>query len=92
MQAANIKMNTREAIKDEFEHMINWKRVFENIWTQIRWLNSFCHINELALRKSLKKFMKNFFVIKDNTLNRKLSDIINAKQFKTPEGKMSREL
>ena len=92
MRATKIKINTREAIKDEFEHMINWKRVFENIWTQIRWLNSFCHINELALRKSLKKFMKNFFVIKDNTLNQKLSDIINAKQFKTPGGKMSREL
>ena len=85
-------MNTRDAIKDEFEHMINWKRVFENIWTQIRWLNSFCHINELALRKILKKFMKNFFAQKDNTINQKLVDIINAKKFKTPEGKMGREL
>ena len=38
--------------------MINWKRVFEHIWMQIRWLNSFAHINELALRKILKKFAK----------------------------------
>ena len=85
-------MNTRDAIKDEFEHMVNWKRVFENIWTQIKWLNSFSHINELALRKILKKFMKNFFAIKDNTLNKKLGDIIDSKTFKTPEGNMEREL
>ena len=70
-------MNTRDAIKDEFEHMVNWKRVFEHIWTQIRWLNSYCHINELALRKIMKKFAKNFFAIKDNTVNKKLIDIIN---------------
>ena len=36
--------------------------------------------------------MKNFFAQKDNTINQKLVDIINAKKFKTPEGKMGREL
>ena len=85
-------MNTRDAIKDEFEHMVNWKRVFEHIWTQIRWLNSYCHINELALRKIMKKFAKNFFAIKDNTVNKKLIDIINSKTFKTPENKMEPQL
>ena len=85
-------MNTRDAIKDEFEHMINWKRVFENIWTQIRWLNSYSHINELALRKIMKKFVKNFFAIKDNTVNQKLGEIINSKTFKTPDGKMEPQL
>ena len=85
-------MNTRDAIKDEFEHMVNWKRVFEHIWTQIRWLNSYCHINELALRKIMKKFAKNFFAIKDNTVNKKLIDIINSKSFKTPENKMEPQL
>ena len=34
--------------------------------------------------------MKNFFAIKDNTINKKLGDIINSKTFKTPEGKMER--
>ena len=85
-------MNTRDAIKDEFEHMVNWKRVFEHIWTQIRWLNSYCHINELALRKIMKKFAKNFFAIKDNTVKKKLIDIINSKTFKTPENKMEPQL
>ena len=92
IQETNMKMNTRDAIKDEFEHMINWKRVFEHIWTQIRWLNSYSHINELALRKIMKKFVKNFFAIKDNTVNQKLGDIINSKTFKTPDGKMEPQL
>ena len=33
IRETKMKMNTRDAIKDEFEHMINWKRVFEHIWT-----------------------------------------------------------
>jgi len=58
--------------KDEFEHMVNWKRVFEQIWGQIRWLISYGQINELALKKILKKFVKNYFAIKDNTIQKKL--------------------
>lgn len=72
--------------------MVNWKRVFEQIWQQIRWLISYGQINELALRKIMKKFAKNFFMIKDNTVNGKLSQIINEMTFKMPEGKMTREL
>ena len=53
---------------DDFQHMTNWKRVFEHIWSQIRWLNSYAHINELALRKIMKKFVKNFFDSKDNAV------------------------
>lgn len=92
VSSTKIKVNTRTAIKDEFEHMVNWKRVFESIWMQIRWLNSYGHINELALRKILKKFVKNFFAIKDNTINQKLSEIIDSKTFKAAEGKMGEEL
>lgn len=72
--------------------MVNWKRVFEQIWQQIRWLISYGQINELALRKIMKKFAKNFFMIKDNTVNGKLSQIINEMSFKMQEGKMTREL
>ena len=72
--------------------MVNWKRVFEQIWQQIRWLISYGQINELALRKIMKKFAKNFFMIKDNTLNKKLGSIINDMTFKMEEGKMTREL
>lgn len=49
-------------------------------------------MNELALRKIMKKFSKNFFAIKDNTLNQKLGAIIDSKAFKVEEGKMKEEL
>ena len=74
-------MKSKSEIIDEFEHMVNWKRVFEQIWMHIRWLNSYGHINELALRKILKKFVKNYFAIKDNTINQKLTQIIQSKAF-----------
>ena len=42
--------------------------------------------------KIMKKFVKNFFMIKDNTVTKKLSSIINEMSFKMEEGKMTREL
>lgn len=66
--------------------MVNWKRVFEQIWQQIRWLISFGQINELAFKKILKKFVKNFFAIKDNTIKSRLSQIIDSKSFQMVEG------
>lgn len=92
MKSKKIKIQKKTDIKDEFEQMVNWKRVFEQIWQQIRWLISYGQINELALRKCMKKFVKNFFVLKDNTIVKKLSGEINEMSFKMEEGKMTREL
>ena len=38
--------------------------------------------NKNLLKKILKKFMKNFFLIKDNTIKLKLESIIEQKEFK----------
>ena len=65
--------------------MTNWKRVFIQIWGQIRWPQSYGSINEIALKKILKKFKKNFFAVKDNTINKKLEQIIDGKKFKMKE-------
>ena len=92
MKSKGIKVQKKTDIKDEFEQMVNWKRVFEQIWQQIRWLSSFGSINELALRKILKKFVKYHFAIKDNTINKKLGEEINNMSFKMQEGKLTREL
>ena len=78
---SHAELKSKSDIIDEFEHMVNWKRVFESIWMQIRWLNSYGHINELALRKILKKFVKNFFAIKDNTIKEKLTDTVKSRNF-----------
>ena len=40
----------------------------------------------------MKKFSKNFFLIKDNTIKGKLSSVINEMSFKMEEGKMTKEL
>jgi hypothetical protein len=52
--------------KDGFEYAINWKRVFIDLYRHLEWLNSYAEINELASKKILKKFSKNFFVEKNN--------------------------
>lgn len=72
--------------------MINWQRVFESIWMQIRWLKSYNQINELALKKILKKFIKNFFKIKDNTIKKKLEQIVESKEFNRKDSKSNRDL
>ena len=40
----------------------------------------------------MKKFVKNFFAIKDNTITKKLSSVIDDMTFKMEEGNMTREL
>ena len=32
MKKKKITVQKKNDIKDEFEQMVNWKRVFENIW------------------------------------------------------------
>ena len=92
MKRKKMTVQKKNDIKDEFEQMVNWKRVFEQIWQQVRWLISYGQINELALRKIMKKFVKNFFAIKDNTLTKRLQKEIETMSFKMEEGKMTREL
>lgn len=40
----------------------------------------------------MKKFVKNYFAIRDNTLTKKLSQVIDDATFKMAEGKMTEEL
>jgi copper homeostasis protein CutC len=80
------RVKTSGKSKDEFEHMVNWKRVFEQTWQQIRWLISYGQINEIAFRKILKKYTKNFYAIKENTIRTRITQIIEGKRFKIVEG------
>ena len=47
--------------KDELEFATNWRRVFSNIYQDLKWLNAYALINHIALQKILKKFMKENF-------------------------------
>jgi len=60
----------RPEAKDEFERMTDWGRSFTQVWTEIKWLKTFGQVNKEACRKIVKKFMKNYFQLKDNSLDK----------------------
>ncbi len=72
--------NTGSA-RDEFEHMTNWSRIFESLYTRIKWLKTYNSINQMATLKILKKFMKNYFSIKENHLSKQLREYIQGQPF-----------
>lgn len=77
----SIQSKTVSKAKDELEFATNWRRVFIEIYQQFKWLNSFATINNLAMQKILKKFMKEHFEMKDNVVDKKIKDFISEKEF-----------
>ena len=61
--------------------MTNWSRVFENQFQRIKWLKTYASINHVATFKILKKFMKNYFNIKENTLALRVKQNILSQPF-----------
>lgn len=57
-------------MKDELEYATNWRRAFCDLYTRMKWLNAYAKINFIAIFKIYKKFMKNYFVLKDNILDK----------------------
>jgi hypothetical protein len=53
-------------IKDGFEYAMNWKRAFIDLYRNLEWLNSFAELNEVAMYKISKKFIKNYFADSNN--------------------------
>jgi len=75
--------NARSMYKavDELDFAANWDRAFVKIHTDIKWINTFAVINEVAAFKILKRLMKNHFKSRDNIINKNLTRIVKAKQF-----------
>jgi hypothetical protein len=67
--------------KDEFERMTDWGRTIQEIWSKIKWLRTYSTINKEAMRKITKKFMKNYFKLKDNTIDKQLNKWYDSKEF-----------
>ena len=59
----------------------NWIRAFRNINRDIKWLNAFGVINELACKKILNQFMKDCFVLSDNVLDKSFLRLIETSEF-----------
>ena len=58
--------------KDELDFATNWSRAFQKVYREIKWLNAYTIINEIAAQKIIKKFTKEFFVTKDNIIDKNL--------------------
>ena len=58
--------------QDELSIATNWKRAFEKVYTEIKWLNAYAIINQIAAQKILKKFLKECFELDDNIIDKNL--------------------
>jgi len=71
----------QKKVNDEFEFATDWSRNYVEIFTKLRWLNAYARINYIAAQKSLQKFMKSYFMISDNVLDKKLMKFLNEQTF-----------
>ena len=67
--------------KDELEFATNWHRAFHHVFREIKWLNAFGVLNEIAAKKILKKYMKEHFVLKDNVLDKSFAKYVESQEF-----------
>ena len=79
-KAANDKKSLKQA-KDEFEFATNWQRVFTDLYIELKWLNSYGQLNEIAIQKIFKKFSKEFLDSKDGIIDTNLKNLLKAKNF-----------
>ena len=56
--------------KDEIEFVTNWKRPFEKLYKDIKWLNLFTQVNDVFSLMVFNEFKSNFFVEEDNIFNK----------------------
>lgn len=68
-------------IKDELEYATNWRRAFHQLFTRLKWLNAYAQINYIAVQRSIKKFMKSYYAIEDNILDKKLQRYVDERAF-----------
>lgn len=58
--------------KDELEFATNWNRVFVEIYRNLKWLNAYAMINEIAIQTIMIQFQQEFFEINDNVIEKKV--------------------
>lgn len=47
----------------------------------MKWLNAYAKINFIAIFKIYKKFMKNYFVVKDNIMDKQFEGLVRRFSF-----------
>ena len=76
------KMTHRKGSKDEFDHMTNWSRIFEDLYERIKWLNDFSMINHIAIFKIIQKFERAFFHFNPNPIALQLKMRVQSMPFR----------
>lgn len=66
---------------DELEFATNWKRAYVKLYREIKWLNAYAIINEIASQKILKKYKKVYFEMKDNIIDKNLQVMLSEFHF-----------
>eukprot|EP00347_Sterkiella_histriomuscorum_P000531 403375494 len=68
-------------VKDELEYATNWRRAFSDLYIRMKWLNAYAKINYIAIFKIYKKYQKNYFCLKDNIIDKKMTNLIKSYSF-----------
>ena len=80
-QKSTVHAQREGKVKDELEYATNWRRAFHQLFTKLKWLSAYSKINYIALQKAKTKFMKSYFHIDDNVLDKKLQVYIDSQAF-----------
>ena len=64
----------------------NWNRAFQMIHQELKYLNSFAMINQIASEYLILQLMKDVFEIEDNIINKDLKQFLEAKKFVDRQG------
>ena len=69
-------------MKDELSEATNWSRAFHKVHQELKWLNSFAIINQVACEEFVEQLIQAFFETKvDNLIGQGLQLLISEKQF-----------
>ena len=67
--------------KDELEVATNWERAITTIYREIKWINAYAALNEVAAMHLLKDFMRSHFLFDDNVLDKSVIAILKEHEF-----------
>lgn len=66
---------------NDFDNAQDWKNAFKNLWQKTRWLKKFSIVNKLAMHDVKTMFMKNYFRVPDNSIDKQLKTFYKAREF-----------
>lgn len=66
---------------NDHDRMTDWSRAIKNLWQQIRWLKKFALVNKLAMKDIKQRFMRSYFRLPDNSMDKQLKNFYKHREF-----------